>query len=117
MSEKHKETNPIVRWLESGHWTSEALKIALSMSLLIGGIYFVRFELPGLYERWTIERAESARIAEISKERDRLYERNKAMVLEAKKELVNEHARFCEETSTSREMMLDCLNKVKIQGE
>jgi hypothetical protein len=91
--------------------------VALWGVLFISSVYFVRHVLPGIYERWTIERAESARIAEISRERDRLYERNKLMVLEAKKELVNEHARFCEETSTSREMMLDCLNKVKIQGE
>lgn len=112
---KEQGKNFMVRWLESGHWTSETFKMALLMGLVVSGLYFGRTELPGLYERWTLERAQNKRIAEISKERDRLFEENKVMVLEAKKERVNQSAEFCKTIATSKQSMIKCLNKIKIE--
>lgn len=105
--------NRLVKWLESGAWHSELFKMFILGSMFLGGVFFVKHQLPGLLDQWE----DSRRIKAVSEARKKEYRENALMVEAAREELVNEHAHFCKETATTKESFLDCLAKVKLKGE
>jgi hypothetical protein len=101
--------NKIETWLDSGHWTAETFKISVLMSAFLGGLIFIRHDLPKLIESWQESRAQAERI----RERREQYRINKAKAQAAREILTNRRAEYCESLNGNKYQYLECLQKIE----
>lgn len=98
-----------VAWLESGKTSAEIFKMSIMMGALVGAVYFIRHDLPEVIDRFQ----ENRRLAQVTKERDALFEKQMMMIDAAHKEKVRMSINWCDEHATeSKALYINCLNKI-----